>query len=561
LKEFEMLRALQLRNFKSVRESTVLELGKLNILSGTNSSGKSTLIQSILLIAQTLLSNDERQPLAFNGPLIALGTPSDVWHNGQLSEPLEIMFLLRRADQNKDVLYEMAFETTQDGARTESTPVVRLREGYYATSPLDQDEYSGIRYIHGQLPQLDPKFEEKVRSALGAGKIDEDDPLKMRAFLPSAFRQFIEKAEMDAWQNRFLKLFTYEEEASDKEIPEKYADQIARLAADLKLRKFESRVRSGGLFSRQQRLPKFENYVNWARQLTAGDLDTFIVALEREFEEAQKRQTESGELSVELSFRDFEPRELTVFEETAQELFTARIRYLSANRAGPTALFRLSEADPISEVGINGQNLAEALSQYGQAQLVYWSPTRKEDVQASLQAAVADWLQYMGLIQRYELVDYNKLGLLLQVFVEGVSRPLDLSSVGFGTSQVLPILVQGLLTPEGGLFIVEQPEVHLHPKLQSHLAYFFYSLARRNVQCIVETHSDHIVNQLRVLVAKMSRLRQDVRIYFASRSPAEGTRFEEVRMKEGGAIENWPQDFLSEAEKLARELVKTALAK
>jgi predicted ATPase len=559
LKEFEMLRSLQLRNFKSIRESTVLELGKLNILSGTNSSGKSTLVQSILLIAQTLLSDDERQPLVFNGPLIALGTPSDVWHNGQLGEPLGITFSLRKADQ-EDVLYEMAFETTQDGARTESTPVVRLREGYYATSPLDQDEYSGIRYIHGQLPQLDPEFEEKVRSALGAGKIDEDDPLKMRAFLPSAFRQFIEKAEMDAWQNRFLKPFAYEEEASDKEIPEKYADQIARLAADLKLRKFESRVRSGGLFSRQQRLPKFENYVRWARQLTAGDLDTFTVALEREFEEAQKRQTESGELSVELSFRDFKPRALTVFEETAQELFTARIRYLSANRAGPTALFRLSEADPISEVGINGQNLAEALRQYGQAQLVYWSPTRKEDIQASLQAAVADWLQYMGLIQRYELVDYNKLGLLLQVFVEGVSRPLDLSSVGFGTSQVLPILVQGLLTPEGGLFIVEQPEVHLHPKLQSHLAYFFYSLARRNVQCIVETHSDHIVNQLRVLVAKIPRLRQDVRIYFASRSPAEGTKFEEVRMKETGAIENWPKDFLSEAEKLARELVKTALA-
>jgi len=555
-----MLRALQLRNFKSVRESTVLELGKLNILSGTNSSGKSTLIQSILLIAQTLLSDDERQPLAFNGPLIALGTPSDVWHNGQLSEPLEIMFLLRRADQNKDVLYEMAFETTQDGAQPEGAPVVRLREGYYATSPLDQDEYSGIRYIHGQLPQLDPEFEEEVRFALGAGKIDEGDPLKMRAFLPTAFRQFIEKAEMDAWQNRFLKPFAYEEEASDKEIPEKYADQIARLAADLKLRKFESRVRSGGPLSRQQQLPKFKRYVDWARQLTAGDLNTFTVALEREFEEAQKRRTESGELSVELSFRDFEPEELTVFEETAQELFTARIRYLSANRAGPTALFRLSEADPISEVGINGQNLAEALRQYGQAQLVYWSPTRKEDVQASLQAAVADWLQYMGLIQRYELVDYNKLGLLLQVFVEGVSRPLDLSSVGFGTSQVLPILVQGLLTPEGGLFIVEQPEVHLHPKLQSHLAYFFYSLARRNVQCIVETHSDHIVNQLRVLVAKIPQLRQDVRIYFASRSPAEGTRFEEVRMKEGGAIENWPQDFLSEAEKLARELVKTALA-
>lgn len=544
-----MLSILKLVNFKSIKESSEIELGALNILSGTNSSGKSTLIQSILLLAQTLLSGNDEQALALNGQLVSLGTPSDLWHNGQVSKPLSIRFVLRTAGQGVDVLYDLTFRVAQEG----EAPVVQLEEGYYATSPLDTADYSGIHYIHKQLPELDPEFERRIIAVLGGAKVHDDDPIKMRSFLPSAFVVFEEQVDPDLWEKRLLKPFEYEKD-SDEVIPQVYADHIAELSANLKLRRFPSRVKSH-ILARPE-LPKFGEYVRWARQLPAGDLNKFIATIYEDLEERKKRE---GAIRVLSTRRDFKPEALAIFEQTAERFLIMNLRYLSANRTGPTALFEVPQADPISEVGIYGQNLATALQRHGQTQLTYWSPTRTDDINATLQEAVADWLQYMGLIQRYELVDYGKLGILLQVFVEGVQKPLDLTSVGFGTSQVLPILTQGLLTPEGGLFIVEQPEVHLHPKLQSHLAYFFYSLSRRNVQCIVETHSDHIVNQLRVLAARMPQLRQNIKIYFASRSPEEGTTFEEVRLSKSGAIENWPPDFLSEAEKLARELVKTAL--
>ncbi|MCS6871550.1 MAG: DUF3696 domain-containing protein [Anaerolineae bacterium] len=545
-----MLLALRLVNFKSIKESPQIEFGKLNILSGTNSSGKSTLIQSILLSAQTLLSDNHDQALVLNGPLVSLGTPSDLWYNGQLSEPLGIRFTLRAAGQGVDVLYDLTFEAAQES----ETPTIQLQEGYYATSPLDAADYSGIRYIRKQLPELDPEFEAQIRAALGGATVHDDDPLKMRSFLPSAFMIFTERVDADLWEKRFLNPFGYGKD-SGEEIPQTYADNIARISAELKLRRFPNRVRPR-VFALPE-LPKFGEYIQWAKQLTTGDFNRFTLAIHEDFE---KRKKEEGAVRLMSIRQDFKPEALAIFERAAESFLTMNLRYLSANRVGPTALFEVSRADAISEVGTYGQNLALALRQYGRTQLTYWSPTRQDDTNATLQEAVADWLQYMGLIQRYELVDYGKLGVFLQIFVKGVSKPLDLTSVGFGTSQVLPILVQGLLTPEGGLFIVEQPEVHLHPKLQSSLAYFFYSLSRRNVQCIVETHSDHIVNQLRVLVAKMPQLRQHIRIYFASRSPEEGTTFEEVRLGKTGAIKNWPQDFLSEADKLARELVKTALA-
>ncbi|MDW8300751.1 MAG: AAA family ATPase, partial [Anaerolineae bacterium] len=138
-----MLLALRLVNFKSIKESPQIEFGKLNILSGTNSSGKSTLIQSILLSAQTLLSDNHDQALVLNGPLVSLGTPSDLWYNGQLSEPLGIRFTLRAAGQGVDVLYDLTFEAAQES----ETPTIQLQEGYYATSLLDAADYSGIRYI------------------------------------------------------------------------------------------------------------------------------------------------------------------------------------------------------------------------------------------------------------------------------------------------------------------------------------------------------------------------------------------------------------------------------
>src|SRR5580698_5246676 len=92
----------------------------------------------------------------------------------------------------------------------------------------------------------------------------------------------------------------------------------------------------------------------------------------------------------------------------------------------------------------------------------------------------------------------GKLGHELKVTTHGVERPHDLTNVGVGVSQVLPIVVMCLLAPVDSTMILEQPELHLHPAVQARLADFFLSIAKAGKQCIVETHSEYLINRLRL---------------------------------------------------------------
>jgi hypothetical protein len=79
-----------------------------------------------------------------------------------------------------------------------------------------------------------------------------------------------------------------------------------------------------------------------------------------------------------------------------------------------------------------------------------------------------------------------------------LGEPIRPSNMGFGLSYALPILVAGLLAPVGGLLMVENPEAHLHPAGQSKLGRFLAMVAGAGAQVIVETHSDHVLNGIRL---------------------------------------------------------------
>ncbi len=138
------------------------------------------------------------------------------------------------------------------------------------------------------------------------------------------------------------------------------------------------------------------------------------------------------------------------------------------------------------------------------------------------------------------------------------ARPLF--SVGVGVSQVLPILVAGLLAPEGAVLIIEQPELHLHPRAQARLGDFFVSLAHLGKQCLIETHSDTLVNQLRLHMVKGGEaVRELVSIYFVEQDEQGDARFEPVKVSEGGNIVNWPEGFLDESVKQEEAIAQEAL--
>lgn len=119
----------------------------------------------------------------------------------------------------------------------------------------------------------------------------------------------------------------------------------------------------------------------------------------------------------------------------------------------------------------------------------------------------------------------------------------NLTDLGFGTSQVLPVLVAINQLEPGSLFSVSQPETHLHPEVQARLANYFVRLTKeRNMSFIIETHSEYLINRLRLLVAKKEIGEDDLSVVYVRNSGTEATACP-VELRSDGSIEGAPEDF------------------
>jgi len=181
----------------------------------------------------------------------------------------------------------------------------------------------------------------------------------------------------------------------------------------------------------------------------------------------------------------------------------------------------------------------------------------------ALATAVNDWMEYLGVASNVITNDRGKLGHELKVTTEGISKPHDLTHVGVGASQVLPILVMCLITNPDTTVIIEQPELHLHPKVQSNLADFFISISQLNKQLIIETHSEHIINRLRyraVSAKPENAIHDKINIFFVSRDK-DSSNFKPVNINEYGAILDWPEGFFDQSQHEAEDILKAAIEK
>ena len=128
----------------------------------------------------------------------------------------------------------------------------------------------------------------------------------------------------------------------------------------------------------------------------------------------------------------------------------------------------------------------------------------------------------------------------------GANNKSHKNNVGFGVSFTLPILVAGLLAKSGDLLIVENPELHLHPKAQSNMMYFFERIAECGVQVVIETHSDHVVNGLRKTVVddKCKLSPEEYLLYFFD----DNSNWETIKLNNYAELDNWPKDFMEQGE-------------
>ena len=256
-----------------------------------------------------------------------------------------------------------------------------------------------------------------------------------------------------------------------------------------------------------------------------------------------------------FSFRHYDP--LSVLEVTYEKLMD-EIFYLGPLRDYPHRQYNWSGGSP-SDVGARGELTINAILAASGEENIF--QMKKNGGKLAFQEVVARWLNEMGLIHSFSVAEIAKSSNIYQakVSVDKESPEVLLTDVGFGVSQVLPAIVLLYHVPEGSTVILEQPEIHLHPEVQSALADAIVAIAEtRDLQVIVESHSEHLLRRLQRRVAEGVIPAELMKLYFVSQENGEA-RLADIGLNEYGEIENWPPDFFGDEMEEIAETRKAAI--
>ncbi len=248
---------------------------------------------------------------------------------------------------------------------------------------------------------------------------------------------------------------------------------------------------------------------------------------------------------------------------TQEKLFKS-IFYLGPLRIKTERLYTWGGITPES-VGYSGELTITALlaSKNRKISLGYKKFTKP------FEQIIAASLKSMGLIDNFRVkkIAENRQEYEVNIQTKGSKDWVDLPDVGFGISQVLPVLVQCFYAPPGSIIIMEQPEIHLHPSAQSALADVMIDVinsrehgAARNIQLIIETHSEHFLRRLQRRIAEDVVPQEKVSAYFANidKIPAS---FDPLQIDIFGNIQNWPENFFGDEIGDITEQAKAAMKK
>ncbi len=231
-----------------------------------------------------------------------------------------------------------------------------------------------------------------------------------------------------------------------------------------------------------------------------------------------------------------------------EELFRS-LFYLGPLRTKAERLYSWTGTEP-EHVGYSGENTVAAIlaAKNRKISLGYRMKTKP------FEQLVAEELIKMDLIDDFNVNPISKTRQEYEVKVrtKGSKNWVDLTDVGFGVSQVLPVIVQCFYAPHNSIIIMEQPEIHLHPSAQAALADVMIDAINsredgldRNIQLIIETHSEHFLRRLQLRLAESGISQEKVSAYFAdvSKTPA---RLESLQIDIFGNIRNWPKNFFGD---------------
>jgi predicted ATPase len=235
---------------------------------------------------------------------------------------------------------------------------------------------------------------------------------------------------------------------------------------------------------------------------------------------------------------------LSEFVLAFEEMFNS-IYYLGPLREYPERSYPWSGERPQAVGERGGSAIAALLAARQKGEKISRGRGRSRQ---TLEERVAQWLKDLGLIESFELkqVAENRKDYEVRVRRSKQAPEVFITDVGFGVSQVLPVIVLCYYAPKGSTVILEHPEIHLHPMVQAGLAdVFIDAIKYRNIQIILESHSEHLLRRLQRRIAEEELDAQDAALYFVN--TVRGTsKIEQLELDPFGNIRNWPPDFFGD---------------
>jgi predicted ATPase len=437
-----MITRFRFKNFKAWKDSGNLRLAPLTVLFGTNSAGKTSIPQLLLLLKQTAESSDRQRALQLGDSrtLVDLGTYHDAVHNHDTASPLEV-----------------SIQWT-------------LGESLTISDPLSGRAFTGDAIAFDVSIQADKKHQPSVQRLSYSLRMGDEEVLDL-------------KLERQPTGKKF----------------------------DLTSTKYDLKRQH----QRAWPLPEPARFYGLPDEATAYYQNTAFVA----------------DLVLRL------------------EVMLRSVLYVGPLRDYPKRLYLWSGEFP-DHVGTKGDRAIEAILASGDRTFNWRKNQRKQP----LAALVAERLKSMGLISEFRVQPLGQHRKEYEVLVKTNPKlpEVKLTDVGFGVGQVLPVIVECFYVPRRSVVIFEQPEIHLHPRVQADLADLFVDAIRaredgeeRECQFIIESHSEHFLKRLQRRIAEEHLSKDDAALYFVH-TEGESAKIEELDVDEFGNIKNWPENFFGD---------------
>lgn len=262
---------------------------------------------------------------------------------------------------------------------------------------------------------------------------------------------------------------------------------------------------------------------------------------------------EKPELALEFRF----PSIMVMRSPTS--IYRKEFHYLNAERLGPRVTQNMINQE-FPSTGYQGEFTGYVLAKNQQHKIDEKRKFRSKELKVpTLNKQAEYWLNYIipGIeITNIPYTEINQVGCYFRRTYSDTS-PLNPNNIGFGISYVLPIIVSGLIAEKGSMLIVENPEAHLHPSGQSHIGQFLAQMAASGLQVIIETHSEHVINGIRIAVLKDLISSDSVCIdFFNMEEKARQPRIEHITLDKDAELSYWPYGFFDQEEKDLAEIFK-----